>query len=491
MSFTVSIIGCGYSGNAILHHLAHSKLDKHLKSSKLTINVFEKSSRFGDGAVYNLDNNHVLINSPPRTTMSIDYKNMKSFSDWIDKQGIHYNEFVLRKDFGRYLLEQLEKATKELTNLSVTINFIPENVISIQQVNSKNFMIFTTFGNSFEANFVILSIGHGFQKNHFHISGGKYINDLYLQFNKLDLIKKNEKVLIIGSGLSALDCILYLNNCSPQKTIYCSSRSGIIPKVRIYAAPLTLVHIPKLLSYKHLTIKEILKHLDMEIQLYDPTKTWKSIIAECNKLCPYILEREINKKNDILQLIMISLRPYLEPIWFRLYKNDKIKFIKKIFLILSYNRFPMPRNSAIFLKQLLSQGILINETGNIKNIKYNKDKKKFWISFYSGKLLSVDWIINATGQSNNISNDPLCRNLLTSGLIKLNIAGGIEIDTLTQSCINSHNNININFKAIGAKTFGSYINISSADDLSMKAEIISNEIIKAIARDTTVTGDLK
>lgn len=304
---------------------------------------------------------------------------------------------------------------------------------------------------------------------------------MYFEFQTLHQIKPTERILIIGASLSAIDCALFLESNGHQSKIGCMSRSGVIPKVRLSTANIELAVFKQLIANKpNISLFELIKCFRKQIEILDPTSSWQNLFRNYNKFNPEILRNEIAKQKDLVQNILTSSNPYIKIIWDKLLDKDKIEFFSKFYTLYMSNRNPMPNISAERLLTQLETNKLEVFSNEILSIAFNDDE--FTIRFADGSCQKFNWIINATGQSKNIEINTLYDKLLKHGLIRKNIIGGLEVAKTDQLCVGGNGDITPGLYAIGPKTLGTYINVNSAEMLSIKAECIAKQLIKLIGK---------
>ena len=173
-----------------------------------------------------------------------------------------------------------------------------------------------------------------------------------------------------------------------------------------------------------------------------------------------------------------SSNPYIETIWEKLVDEDKINFFNKFYTLYMSNRNPMPNISAKRLLTQLETNKLEVFSNKIRSITFND--KEFILKLANGNCQVFHWIINATGQSKNIKMNPLYSKLLKHGLIRENIIGGLDVAKTDQLCFGSNGKTTSGLYGIGPKTLGTYINVNSAEMLSIKAECIAKQLTQRI-----------
>ncbi len=469
-TITLAFVGVGFSAHSIIYNL-----NRYINTgSNIRILLFDRRSLFGYGVPYNTDIDHVLLNRPSKL-MSLDYESTNDFYEFLLNDKNKYN-YHTRKQFGYYLKARWQTLLTSLTCKGVSFDFIADNVSKIIK-NIDGFSILTDNSGQYCSDVTILSSGNNRQNNIFNLSGSHYVNNLYENFQVLKYIKSNHRVLIIGTGLSAIDCINFLTkNGNFKGNIYCFSRTGMIPSTRnISNSNLKLVEIPKLLNKKDIKISHIIRALDKECKKINPNCSWKEFITNSNYFNTNAIKRDLEIKENTIQSILVSTNQAVEKIWEKMTINTKKTFMKKYYRRYMMQRNPMPKQSALMLLNLIEKGQVKYLADEIDSIDF---KDETYLVKTKNNALRFDYILNATGQDLNASNYDLYNDLLSEGLITKNILGGINVCLETQRTINNKGDVNENLYCIGAKTIGTYINVNSAEMISYRAKDIARLIVK-------------
>lgn len=214
----VAIVGLGLSGTGVLKEL----LSSDQTSDALTIDIFETQDYLGKGKPYANDAKEILMNSSPKD-LSADPDNPLDFVQWV---GEHYPEiakthqFMPRPIFGHYLKAQMENLLMDprVTLIESHINRLTPleqetQTVALNQTDKPySYEISTTNGSIYGPyDAVFLCIGHPPYADHYNLLGNKhYIHNPYPVLEKLNTLDQNKEVGIIGSGLSSIDVMRFL-----------------------------------------------------------------------------------------------------------------------------------------------------------------------------------------------------------------------------------------------------------------------------------------
>lgn len=235
MSASIVIIGGGYSGAAAAIHLARAA------SAPLDITVIEPRDRVGGGAAYDVDDPAVRLNVED-SLMVVDRDDLGRFARWLDESGTRAADpggvteegefFARRGDFGRFM-DGLFRAAVAGNPSGSVIRHHRGRVLSLQRSQS-GYRIGLEDGDVLEAGLVILAAGNESPaplpvlppevRAHPGYAADPWSGEF------LAGIAPQERVLLIGSGLTAVDMIASLTERGHRGRIDAISRHGLLPR---------------------------------------------------------------------------------------------------------------------------------------------------------------------------------------------------------------------------------------------------------------------
>jgi uncharacterized NAD(P)/FAD-binding protein YdhS len=221
---TVAIIGGGFSGAAVAYHLARAKVPANLI-------VFEPRERIGAGLAYGGDDPVYRVNVPA-TRMSLLPDDDAHFARWLASSGVPAQDpgalsgedaFPRRQDFGRYVHETLRPFLAE-----GRVRHVRDAVVSVRRV-SDAWLVRTTGRETF-ADLVVIATTHPGPALPAELRGlsndPRLVADP-LEDDALNRVSNNERVLVVGSGLTAADIIATLDARGHRGRIVMISRRGL------------------------------------------------------------------------------------------------------------------------------------------------------------------------------------------------------------------------------------------------------------------------
>jgi uncharacterized NAD(P)/FAD-binding protein YdhS len=198
----IAIIGSGFSGTMCAVHL--------LQQTQIPLHIFLIDKKdFGRGVAYASIDDCLLLNVRA-SNMSAFPDKPAHFIDWLKAKGLKVDshDFISRNIYGDYLNALLEEAQKSTSSRLEIINDEVKNIESGNVVLSQA---------SLQVDKIILAIGLEFKP---------------VDFKKI-LQTPNEPLTVIGTGLSMVDLVVYLNKHNYKGKIKALSRHGRLPSAHV------------------------------------------------------------------------------------------------------------------------------------------------------------------------------------------------------------------------------------------------------------------
>ncbi|MGB0843740.1 MAG: FAD/NAD(P)-binding protein [Alphaproteobacteria bacterium] len=211
----LNIIGGGLSGTTFAIHAMEQQ------NAPQTIRIFEPVQKLGYGAAYEPNHPTFRLNVPS-SVMKMNWSNHPELSEWVDTGNAGEvdfratlpdgRKFYKRRLFGNYLSETFENAVR---GFSGKVEHIRETLTTLP---------------ADETNVLASGVGEISQLGQPTHYGPTIIQNPY-NLDQLKEISANASVLIVGSGLTALDIAAYLSHENHAGKIEMISRSGRLPLV--------------------------------------------------------------------------------------------------------------------------------------------------------------------------------------------------------------------------------------------------------------------
>jgi uncharacterized NAD(P)/FAD-binding protein YdhS len=394
-SVDVVIIGAGFSGTMAAVHLLRQT------ESPITVGLVERTSEFARGLAYRTrDMSHRL--NVPAAKMGAFPDDIEGFYGWLQSRpdrlraaGINSaypGAFVPRTLYGEYLADLLAEAEA----ISPRLQKIGAEAIDLVPLLSGSFRIEFVDAPPLIADQVVLALGNfppgdpSLKNRAFHQST-RYLVDPWSDETRAKL-SENGNVLVLGSGLTALDLLMSLSHSKPSGTIHVLSRRGLFPRphlpVEAYPPFLHQDHLPS-------SVRMLCRLVRQEIKRAQANgKDWRGVVD--------------------------SIRPLSQPIWRALSREDRRRFLRHLKAFWEPHRHRVAPEVLAIKESLETRGRLCCYRGRIVTIV--ETAKYLEVTFHQGgehRSLRVSYVINCTGPECNYHKlkDPLIVQLFARGLI--------------------------------------------------------------------------
>ena len=230
---TIAIVGGGFSGAAVAFHLARA----HAPARVL---VFEPRARLGGGLAYGGDDPVHRVNVPA-TRMSLLPEDPDHFARWLAASGVLADDagafaggeaYPRRREFGRYVAQTLAPLVQ-----AGAIRHIRARVVSLSR-QGEGWRLRDEAGAVFRADLVVIATTHCPPTLPPPLRGlaadPRVIADPLIDHVVVP-ISPDERVLILGAGLTAADLVAALDAQGHRGPITLVSRRGLRTRGRTLA----------------------------------------------------------------------------------------------------------------------------------------------------------------------------------------------------------------------------------------------------------------
>ncbi|MDQ3141075.1 MAG: FAD/NAD(P)-binding protein [Bacteroidota bacterium] len=390
MSKKIIIIGGGLSGTLVAMNFLENSPDTQ-------ITLIEKNpEKLGRGVAYHHDFTHQPLNVVA-SAMSLFSDRPSHFVEWLTTNHFRFNHllpvihpdvFVPRKIFGDYIIENLELLHhKHKGRLQIRI----DEVISLTE-NKKRYLAKLESGVEIYGDDIILALGNFPPADLFTENDPMNNDSRYFSIPWVDRIYSNikgdENILLVGTGLTAVDVVLGLKMRGFNGKVTMVSRRGRLP------------------SPHNLSAKPVRMEYDGHSH---PRDTWfwvKGKMKENHKL-PWTS-------------VIDGLRPLTQKIWMSWTLEEKKYFMKRLRPFWEIARHRIPSASNEILNELIKSGRLEIGKGEIRSTNITKEGIETEFMFDNlYRKSSFQKIINCTGPESNYRKVkfPIIRNLMEQGKV--------------------------------------------------------------------------
>jgi uncharacterized NAD(P)/FAD-binding protein YdhS len=426
----VAIVGGGFSGTMTAVQLA---------AKGVPVALIDGSGRLGRGVAYSTREPVHLLNVAT-AKMSAWPDRPDHFADWCKDDGL---SFAQRRDFGRYLGEQLAAAEG--------VERIEAMAVAAARAGD-GWTVTLSDGQRLEASALVLAQGNQ-PPTPFPGSTGLpdelFVNNPWSGHAHAAVERvaaEGSDVLILGTGLTMVDTVLSLAAAGHEGRITALSRRGLIPRPHIHPpgppAPVALDEVPQ---GNLLTLWRWLRRRTAEVGF---------------------------------RAAVDSLRPHTHAIWQQLPESEQRRFLRHARPWWDVHRHRIAPQVAAQLKDMIAAGRLEIIAGRTRRMEVVDGHLRVEIARRDGRQVTRDVgaAFNCTGPLGDLrrTSDPLLRQLLGEGQVKTDaFAMGLAVD--------GHSRAGDKLWALGPLTKGRYWEIVAVPDIRHQAEAVAADIHEELA----------
>ena len=442
----ITIIGGGASGTLVAVNLIKNSGDRPIE-----VNLVERSSAVGRGVAYGTDQDVHLLNVPAAKIGAFPDA-VGHFYEWLVKNDFAYapGDFVPRYIYGEYLRSVFSE-TVRYRQPNCQLNILDDEAIDVLP-DKGSALVLLRSGEALPSHKVVLAFGNFLppkipSSSEDYLASEKYFHNAW-DFGSLKNIGTTEDVLVIGTGLTAVDTILALERAGHSGKITALSTHGWLPAVHEPAE-----------EYKIFGDELIGK------------KSIRQIFASVRRHC-----RHANNWRSVVD----SLRPYTQDIWYGLPVSEKRKFMRHLRRVWDISRHRMPPACHARLREMIAERRLSIKKAKISNIQF--DGSSFDIKYTRTGLphhLRADAVINCIGSESNFAKIefPLVRSLLERGEIVTDpLALGLNA-TREGKIINQRNEVSNVIYTLGTTMKGILWESTAMPEIRLQARRLALDLL--------------
>jgi uncharacterized NAD(P)/FAD-binding protein YdhS len=460
---SVAIIGAGFSGTLLALHLSR------VCSPGTRICLIERRAEFGPGLAYSTDcSAHVL--NVPAGRMSAFQDQPLHFLQWLERQpsetleGLKPNtaSFVPRLRYGRYLRELLANAIGVCPK--ATLELVRGEVVSLTR-EPKGLTLHLDDGRTVATAIAVIATGNDAPTEPLPTLRDKpfYRNNPWPP-DIADDLPSDAAVLLIGTGLTAVDVILLLSRRGHQGPIHALSRRGLLP--RTHAG----VPVPSVTFGVDLVPRK-------------PRDLVRFIRNEC---------RRVSEGGGSWQAAVDAMRPLTQDIWRNWPHADRRQFLTHARPWWDVHRHRLAPEIAERVEAAKASGQLRIHAGQMSGFASDGD----WVDVLwrprggiAEATLRVSRVINCIGPATDVATSPgrLNQSLLRGGL------GQPDASRLGFAMTSDHaleGNASEILFGIGPICRGLLLESTAIPEIRVQCQDLANHIASLLKR-RTYTGPLK
>lgn len=404
-----------------------------------SIAVFDRHNAFGRGLAYSAPAPWHRINVPAYKMGGIRADDTEGFADWLAETGQaawqdYSGSFVPRRVYGDYIAAQLAKiiAIGRATTHGDAITHIERRPsgyeLTLASGQRQIFdLVFLCLGNPAPSPFPGIT------------PSPRSITDVWAP-GALEPIAASDRVLVIGTGATAVDVVIDLHRRGAQAPLTMISRRGLLPLIDAPAqtdpAPLESWPEPTTRGIFAALLKDTRRKMAMGIPWQTSVDTFRLQIAR---------------------------------LWTDASQAERERFSRHLRAIWLVHRHRLAPDVAHLLERLQRENCLDVFAGRIIGAKATPAGYDVTIHRRGGQAMQMtaDWILNCTGPEERYDRieNPLVRSMLGSGIARRGNNGlGLDVDG-TCRIKNRAGEIQTGLHAIGHATRGAFWEVTAATNI--------------------------
>ncbi len=456
---TIAVIGAGFSGTLLtLHLLRHCPPPTRLV-------LIERNSQFGRGLAYATGNASHILNVPAGR-MSAFHDRPNDFLEWLTNHPdseigivVDAGTFAPRRQFGAYIRALLNDEIKRSGR--GRLELVKGDVKGLDQ----NLVLTLDRDRTLHADFVVLAMGN-FPPEPMPVANPAFYDTAFYRSDPwaadaLTDLEPDAPVLLLGTGLTAMDAVISLLDQGHKGPITAISRRGLLPR-RHAAVPL-------------------------------PAPEHEAFPTAVNALTRF-LRKETERatvQGSGWQPIIDELRPFTVDVWQGMPLPDRKRFLRHLRPWWDVHRHRMAAQVADRIDAGRACGQLRILVGRVRNyaikdnfveVQYRPRRQDALATIETAR------VINCAGPGADYDRiqEPLIRDLLADGVVRPDpLRLGLDV---TGNCAlrNRHGAISRRLFAVGPVTKGTFWEMTAVPDIRRQTEKLAEylaSLIKAAPHD--------
>lgn len=408
---TIVIIGGGFSGAMTAAQILRGA---NQIGSSVHVMLVERRGTVGEGLAYATREPMHLLNVPA-AKMSAWPDRPDDFVTWAQQRDTNVlpGDFLPRQWYGTYVHETL-LATATEASRSAKLSIISDEVLGVRRHAEGGWVAELQQAVPLRAEAVVLAIGHRAPSDpigaNWEGPRTRFIGDPWLP-SAVATIRPSEAVVVLGSGLTALDAVLSLAVRKHAARITLVSRNGLLPQ-RHAVTPVPPADLQGLV--------ETLTALPSKVRA-------RALLCDLRRMT-----RSLGAEGLDWRSVIDGLRPHTARLWQGMPVAERRRFLSRLRPFWETHRHRMAPPAAERLDAMLECGELKIWAGRVISVKAGETEVRVTVKprgIEEHHELSAAWVINCTGPmpANRPESNPVIGSLLTQGQLCLDeLALGVE-----------------------------------------------------------------
>lgn len=450
----IVIVGGGLSGTLVAIRLLRARRPLHIR-------VVEPQARLGPGLPYSTPYAGHLMNVPSGRLSLVD-NDPKHFAQWLqhnyDAAATDYC-FAPRRVYGRYISSVLEAAWDQRCTGARFEHVRAEAEALVK--DSSQIRLHLRGGSTIEADAAILALGNPPSteqaipaiRDSLFRSSPHYFRSAW-DLAAMSGFDAEAPVLLVGSGLTAVDAVIGLHELGHRGLIHAVSRRGLLP-------------------HSHST-EALPPGVEGGVE---PSPSLREL---CSNVRWQI--RRAESRGEDWRSVIDGLRSCTRRLWQGLPCAERRRFLRHVRPYWDVHRHRMAPEAAAFISGQLQQQRLKVHAGRIRSIQDTPDGARVEISLRraSGELLlAVHRVINCTGPDCDYRtwSTPFVRNLFAQGMVQAGPMGLGLLTTEDGELINAQGEVANNVFTLGPARIGREWETTAVEEIRLQSAALCTRLL--------------
>jgi uncharacterized NAD(P)/FAD-binding protein YdhS/predicted metal-dependent enzyme (double-stranded beta helix superfamily) len=395
----MAVIGGGFTGAMTVANLMRAAKGRAVP---VHVVLIDRQPAAGDGVAYRTNDARHLLNVPA-AKMSAWPEEPEDFLNFARRQNAATGpgEFLPRRTYGQYVRETFQAAAQS-ADPGVSVEMIRDEATGLRSAGAAGGWVVTTAGGrEVAAQTAIIALGHRPPAEQFirrwHGPRTRFVADPWAAL-VLSQIGPDESVLVLGSGLTAVDALLTLDRADRTAPITVVSRHGLLPQSHAPAPPADVTTlVATWMAAAPLKVRDLVHSFRQGVAV--------------------AAARGVDWRSEL-----DGLRPFIAKIWQRLRREERSRFLRHVRPFWEIHRHRMAPAVAAAVAQLRARKVLDSMAGALVSATADADGVDICLSVRGSagiRRLRVHWVINCTGPGihHRRSTHPLLQPLIESGAL--------------------------------------------------------------------------
>jgi uncharacterized NAD(P)/FAD-binding protein YdhS len=440
--FTTIVVGGGASGALLATRLVR-------KSERANVIIAEPREHLGRGMAYSASHSEHLLNVLAGR-MSAFAEDPEHFVRWLQErsdQRLGSSSFAPRPLYGEYL-EAIASDSRTFAGHRLRWE---RTTIRAASVDASHVRAIGDDGRIVYGDALVVATGNAAPAPWFSVDseilkGGRFFASAWDE-HALVLADPDDDVLLLGTGLTAIDAVIGLRSNGARGTIWMVSRRGLLPH---------------------------------EHRLFDAPPDANPDAASMHDLLRAV--RAVARRPRMWRAALDSLRPRTNLLWQALSVNDQRRFVRHVMPYWNVHRHRMaPEVAASIAREISSGGLrmLAGRTGTFSQTGHGLRIPVRLRGEDRSIHLEVGRVINCSGPAHDFRklDNPLIANLLEQGIMHP-LRLGIGVDIAPSGAVrDARGNESARVFAIGPVRYGTLIETTAMPEIRVQAEELATLLI--------------